>query len=70
MRDTLATAIAAGNYGDASRIAEQLMHLCRDSGRLTEALGLAGRAIGYTRQAGYGPWTSSPARSTGCRCRS
>ena len=57
MRDSLATAIAAGNYGDASRMAERLMYLCRDSGRLTEALDLAGRAIGYTRQAGFGPWT-------------
>ncbi len=57
MRDTLATAIAAGNYGDASRMAEQLMYLCRDSGRPSEALGLAERAIDYTRQAGYGPWT-------------
>ena len=57
IRDTLVTAIAAGNYDTASRMAEQLMYLCRDSGRLAEALDLAERAIDYTRQAGYGPWT-------------
>ncbi len=34
IRGTLATAIAAGNYDTASRMAEQLMYLYRDSGRL------------------------------------
>jgi hypothetical protein len=70
MRDSLATAIAAGNYGDAARMAERLMYLCRDSGRPAEALDLAGRQSTTPGRPGTAPGRSSPARSTGCRCRS
>jgi tetratricopeptide (TPR) repeat protein len=57
MRDYLNTIVAAGNYRAASVTAGRLMYLCLDSGRLDEALDLAGRKAGYTRQAGLGPWT-------------
>ena len=45
-----------------------LVDLCRGSGRLAEALALAEQMAGYTRQAGLGPWTQLPTRSSGCRC--
>jgi tetratricopeptide (TPR) repeat protein len=57
MRDSLYTAVAAGDYKAASRIAGRLVDLCRNSGRLAEALALADQTAGYTRQAGLGPWT-------------
>jgi hypothetical protein len=57
LRTYLDAAAARGDYRWASAAAGQLMDLCRDSGRLAEALALAGRKAGYTRQAGLGPWT-------------
>jgi hypothetical protein len=57
MRASLDAAVAASDYRSASVIAGRLADLCRASGRLAEALTLAEDMIGYTRQAGLGPWT-------------
>jgi CHAT domain len=56
-RTQLDAAVSAGDYRSASVTAERLVILCRRSGRLAEALGLVDQMIGYTRQAGLGPWT-------------
>jgi tetratricopeptide (TPR) repeat protein len=56
MRDCLDAATAAGDYKAASGTAGRLADLCRDTGRLTEALALAEQKAAYTRQAGLGPW--------------
>ena len=50
-------AVATGDYRAASVTAGRLTDLCRDSGRLAEALALADQTADYTRQAGLGPWT-------------
>jgi hypothetical protein len=57
LRASLEAAAARGDYRGASVAAGRLINLCRGSGRLAEALALAGRKAGYTRQAGLGPWT-------------
>jgi tetratricopeptide (TPR) repeat protein len=57
MRASLDAAVTRGDYRSASVTAGQLADLCRDSGRLAEALTLAEQQIGYTRRAGLGPWT-------------
>jgi tetratricopeptide (TPR) repeat protein len=57
LREALAAAVAAGDYRAASVMAGRLADRCRDSGRLAEALTLTEQQIGYTRQAGLGPWT-------------
>ena len=57
MRDALATSVAAGDYRAASVTTSRLVDLCRDSGRLADALDLADQQIDYTRRAGLGPWT-------------
>jgi hypothetical protein len=57
LRAYLGTAVTGGDYEAASVAAGQLVNLCRDSGRLAEALALADQKAGYTRQAGLGPWT-------------
>ncbi len=57
LRGYLDAAVACGDYSAASSAAGQMVDLCRGSGRLAEALDLAGRKAGYTRQAGLGPWT-------------
>ena len=56
MRDRLDAATEAGDYKAASGTAGRLADLCRDTGRLTEALALAEQKAAYTRQAGLGPW--------------
>jgi CHAT domain len=53
---TYLVAAARGDYRAASATAAQLIDLCRDSGRLAEALTLADEMAGYVRQAGLGPW--------------
>jgi hypothetical protein len=57
LRAALANAVARGDYRAASVAAGQLADLCLDSGRLAEALHLAGQKADHTRQAGLGPWT-------------
>jgi hypothetical protein len=57
LRASLDAAAARGDYRWASVAAARLINLCLGSGRLAEALALAGRQAGYTRQAGLGPWT-------------
>jgi tetratricopeptide (TPR) repeat protein len=57
MREYLDAAVAAGNYRSASVIAGRLTYLCQSSGRLAEALDIAGQKVDYTQQAGLGPWT-------------
>ena len=53
----LAAAVARKDYQSASVIATSLINYRRQAGRLAEALQLAEDMIGYTRQAGFGPWT-------------
>ena len=57
LRDVIARSAAQGNYRLASVVAGDLCNLLRSSGRLEEALKVAGEKAGYTRQAGLGPWT-------------
>jgi tetratricopeptide (TPR) repeat protein len=57
LRAYLTDAVAASDYRSASVAAGQLIDLCRDGGRLAEALELAGQKADYTRRAGLGPWT-------------
>jgi tetratricopeptide (TPR) repeat protein len=57
MRGFMETAVTRGDYSAASMGAMWLVDLCRRGGRLIEALALADKMIGYTRQAGHGPWT-------------
>lgn len=49
--------VTQGNYRLASSAAGNLLNLLRSSGRLAEALAVAGELAGYTQQAGLGPWT-------------
>ena len=57
MRAQLADAEARHDHRAATEIAENLSYLCRQSGRLSEALTLAERMAEHTRRAGLGPWT-------------
>jgi hypothetical protein len=57
MRGYLDAAVARGDYLRASVAAGGLVNLCWEGGRLPEALTIAEQLIGYTRQAGLGPWT-------------
>jgi CHAT domain len=57
MRAILDAAMTRGDYRAASLAAGDLITLCRDSGRLGEALALASQKAGYTRRAGLGLWT-------------
>jgi tetratricopeptide (TPR) repeat protein len=57
MRAYVDAAATRGDYSAASVAAMWVIDLCRRSGRLAEALALADEMIGYTRQAGHGPWT-------------
>jgi hypothetical protein len=56
-RAYLDAAAARGDYRAAAVTAGRLVNLCRDGGRLAEALTLTEQQAGYTRQAGLGPWT-------------
>jgi hypothetical protein len=53
----MADAAARADYWAATVAAGRLITLCQRSGRLPEALDLAGQMAEYTRQAGLGPWT-------------
>ncbi|HEX3963297.1 MAG TPA: CHAT domain-containing protein [Trebonia sp.] len=57
MRAYLDAAVAGGDYRGASVTAGRLVDLCLDGGRLAEALTVVEQLIGYTRQAGLGPWS-------------
>jgi hypothetical protein len=57
MRAFRQDAVARGDYRAASVATGELINHCRSSGRLAEALTLADEMIGYSRQAGLGPWT-------------
>jgi len=57
MRGYADAAAARGDYSAASVAVMWLVELSRRSGRLAEALARAEEMIGYTRQAGHGPWT-------------
>jgi tetratricopeptide (TPR) repeat protein len=56
LRAAMADAANRGDYRAASANAGRLLDLCRNTGRLAEALDAAGQKAGYTRQAGLGPW--------------
>jgi hypothetical protein len=57
LRDLVQRGAERGEYRTASGIAGDLLNLLLNSGRLAEALELAGEMAGYTRLAGLGPWT-------------
>jgi hypothetical protein len=57
LRAVLDAAVARGDYRSAAATAGRLTDLCRESGRVAEALILTAKAAGYTQQAGLGPWT-------------
>jgi tetratricopeptide (TPR) repeat protein len=57
LRAIIDAAAARSDYRTASAATGQLIHICRYSGRLAEALTLSGQKAEYTRQARLGPWT-------------
>jgi hypothetical protein len=57
LRQILAAADTAGDCRLASAIAGDLVNLLRETGRLSEALAVAGQLAGYSERAGLGPWT-------------
>lgn len=57
MRDLIARAAAQGNYRLASTAAGDLLNLLGGGGHLEGALKVAEQKVGYTAQAGLGPWT-------------
>jgi tetratricopeptide (TPR) repeat protein len=56
-RTELAAAVAAGDYRAAVSCASFLADLCRENGRMAEALGYVEQTADYARQAALGPWT-------------
>jgi tetratricopeptide (TPR) repeat protein len=57
LRQLLDGSIARKDFRRASAATNDLINLCRDQGRLDEALTLLGQKKDYTRLAVYGPWT-------------
>jgi tetratricopeptide (TPR) repeat protein len=57
LRAVLAKAVAQQAYDLATAIAGELVNVLRRTGRLSQALALVDEKEGYTRQAGFGPWT-------------
>jgi tetratricopeptide (TPR) repeat protein len=57
LRAVLDGAVAQQRYDQASVTAGDLVNLLRGTGRLRQALALVDDLEGYTRQAGFGPWT-------------
>ncbi len=57
MRGYMETAVTRGDYSAAALAAMWLVDFCLRCGRIDEARDLADTMIGYTRQAGHGPWT-------------
>jgi len=64
LRAALAAALDRGEYLSASITGTDLVRYCRNTGRLAEALTLAEQTIGYTQQAGLGPWTQLADQAT------
>jgi tetratricopeptide (TPR) repeat protein len=62
LRAVLAAAVAQERYDMASVTAGNLVNLLRQTGRPREALAMVDEMEGYTRQAGFGPWTQLGAR--------
>ena len=56
-RAHLDSAVTAGDFRTACSVASFLTDLCRESGRLDEALTFAEQTADCARQAGHGPWT-------------
>ena len=69
-RTHLDSAVTAGDFRTACSVASFLTDLCRESGRLAEALTLAEQTADYARQAGGAmvPGPSSLQRDADCRC--
>jgi hypothetical protein len=57
MRGYMKTAVTRDDYSAAALAAMWLVDFCWRRGRISEARKLADTMIGYTRQAGHGPWT-------------
>jgi hypothetical protein len=57
LRAVLANAVAQQAYDQAAAATGNLVNLLRETGRLRPALALVDDLDGYTRQAGFGPWT-------------
>jgi hypothetical protein len=57
LRAALAQAAADENFKTAAAVIYSLSNLLLDTGRLHEALDLAGQSAQYARRAGLGPWT-------------
>jgi tetratricopeptide (TPR) repeat protein len=57
LRDALRATIGDGDYEQASSVAAELANLLTVTGRLGEALEVAGHKAEYTEQGGLGPWT-------------
>jgi tetratricopeptide (TPR) repeat protein len=57
LRAALDAAIGRHDYEAVTIMAGHLINHLRDRGRLAEALALTEKKVGYTRQAGLGPWT-------------
>jgi hypothetical protein len=55
--EVLAAAVDRRDYKSAAAAASNLVYYRLQAGRLSEALRLADDGIGYSRQAGFGPWT-------------
>jgi tetratricopeptide (TPR) repeat protein len=53
----LAAAVTAGRYDQASNLAGDLVDCYRNEGRYGAALDLTDQMAGYSRRAGFGPWT-------------
>jgi tetratricopeptide (TPR) repeat protein len=62
LQAVLDAAVAQQRYDQASVTAAELVNLLRETGRLRQALALTDEQEGYTRQAGFGPWTQLAAR--------
>jgi CHAT domain len=62
-RAVLANAVAQQRYDHASAAAGDLVTLLHETGRPRPALALADDLEGYTRQAGFGPWTQLGVRA-------
>jgi len=57
MQERIATVLAHHDYQSASTMAGDLAWIYLRSGQFDEALHMADRCIGYTRQTRWGPWT-------------
>lgn len=56
-RAALDTALSVGDYGTAWVLGSDLVHMCLNAGRPSEALQVAEKQFEYTRLGQLGPWT-------------